>query len=85
MKAEAGKLKFDRPHDVWIDEALIEDARTDLLGLSARIAVDTVRLSWNHLDPADRFIVATARMHQTVLLSADDAIGRSGLVKCVWD
>jgi PIN domain nuclease of toxin-antitoxin system len=85
MKAEAGKLKFDRPYELWLDEALIEDERTELLALSARIAVGAAQLSWDHGDPADRFIVATARTHEAVLLSGDERIRRSGLVKCIWD
>ena len=39
MKAEAGKLRFDRPYDVWIDEALADDPRVELLHLSPRISV----------------------------------------------
>jgi PIN domain nuclease of toxin-antitoxin system len=85
IKAQMGKLKFDRPYDVWIDEALVEDARVELLPLLPRISVDAVRLSWKHDDPADRFIVATARAHDAVLVTADDRIRESGLVRCAWD
>lgn len=84
-KAQAGKLKFDRPYDLWIDEALTEDPRVELLHLLPRISVDAVRLSWGHRDPADRFIVATARAHDAVLVTADEEIRGSGLVRCVWD
>jgi PIN domain nuclease of toxin-antitoxin system len=85
IKAQTGKLKFDRPYDVWIDEALVEDARVELLALLPRISVDAVRLSWKHDDPADRFIVATARAHDALLVTADDRIRESGLVRCAWD
>ena len=85
MKAEAGKLKFDRPYGLWIEEALVEDDRIDLLALTAPISVAAVRLPWDHADPADRFIVATARAHEGTLISADERIQRSGLVKCAWD
>lgn len=85
MKAEAGKLKFDRPYALWIEEALVEDDRTDLLPLSAPISAGAVRLSWDHADPADRFIVSTALTYEAALVSADERIQRSGLVKCVWD
>lgn len=84
-KAQMGKLKFDRPYDVWIDEALAEDPRVELLHLLPRISVDAVRLSWKHNDPADRFIVATARAHDAALVTADDRIRETGLVRCVWD
>jgi PIN domain nuclease of toxin-antitoxin system len=85
MKAEAGKLRFDRPYDVWIDEALAEDERIDLLHLSPRICVDAVRLPWAHQDPADRLIVATSRGHDAVLVTADEQIRLAQLARCVWD
>ena len=85
MKAQMGKWKFDRPYDLWIDEALAEDPRVELLHLLPRICVDAVRLSWKHDDPADRFIVATARAHDAVLVTNDERIRESGLVRCVWD
>ena len=85
MKARLGKLRFDRPPHVWIDDALADDPRTALLLLSPRIAVDAADLSWDHADPADRFIVATARAHDAALITADERICESGLVRCVWD
>jgi PIN domain nuclease of toxin-antitoxin system len=84
-KAEAGKLRFDRPHDVWIDEALADDPRLELLPLLPRISIDAASLSWDHRDPADRFIVASARVYDALLVTADDRIRESGLVRCVWD
>lgn len=84
-KAQAGHIKLDRPYDAWIDEALAADERLELLPLSPRIAVEAARLSWSHRDPADRFIVATARTFDAPLATADGNIHDSGLVKCVWD
>lgn len=84
VKADARKLRFDRPYDVWLDEALAQDARVELVPLDPRIVVDAVRLSWDHADPADRLIVASARVHQAPLLTTDDRIEASGLVRCVW-
>lgn len=84
-KAEAGTLKFDRPYDVWLDAALAEDRRIELVPLSPRISVEAVRLSWAHRDPADRFIVASARTHDAALVTADERILTSGLVRCLWD
>jgi len=85
MKAEARKLRFDRAYDVWIDEAMAEDPRIELLPLLPRICVDAAKLPWDHADPADRFIVATARMLDAPLATADERIHDSGLVRCVWD
>jgi PIN domain nuclease of toxin-antitoxin system len=85
MKAEAQKLRFDRPYDVWLDEALVSDSRIELLPLIPRISVLAVRVSWDHADPADRMIVATAQVHDAALVTADERIQESGLVRCIWD
>ena len=83
-KAEAGKLRFDRPYDVWIEDALASDDRIELLPLDPIVAVDSVRLAWNHRDPADRFIVASAMKWEAPLLTADEIIESSRHVKCLW-
>ena len=85
MKAEGGRLKFDRPYDIWIEEALTLDPRVELLPILPRIAIEAVRLSWNHADPADRFIVATARAHDAPLATSDSRIHDAKLVRCVWN
>lgn len=85
MKARAGKLRFDRHYEVWIDQALTEDARVEVLPLLPRVSLEAVALSWSHADPADRIIVATARVQQAPLVTADERILESGLVRCVWD
>ena len=85
MKDERGKLKFDRPHAIWLDEALAEDPRVELLALVPRVAVVAAALAWQHADPADRMIVATARVHQAPLVTADERIHDSRLVRCIWD
>lgn len=83
-KADTGRLRFDRPYDVWIDEALQQDPRLDLLPLLPRISVGAVQLRWHHRDPADRIIVATARAHEASLVTADETIHDSKLVRCIW-
>jgi PIN domain nuclease of toxin-antitoxin system len=85
MKASVGKLRFDRPYETWIDAALAADPRIEVCPLSPRVAVAAVQLSWNHGDPADRFIVATARVHDTALVTSDARIHDARLVRCVWD
>jgi PIN domain nuclease of toxin-antitoxin system len=84
-KAQRGKLKFDRPYPIWLDQALAEDPRTELIALVPRIAIATAGLPWAHTDPADRMIVATALVHQIPLVTADERIWESQLVSCIWD
>jgi PIN domain nuclease of toxin-antitoxin system len=85
MKVRAGKLRFDRPCEVWVEDALAADPRVELLPLLPRVAIAAVDLSWAHGDPADRLIVATARTQQAPLATSDREIHDAKLVRCVWD
>ena len=85
LKAKRGKLRFDRPYAVWLQEALVADSRIDLLPLSPQISIASVDLHWSHPDPADRIIVASALALAAPLATADEQISDSGLVRCVWD
>ncbi len=58
-----------------------EPGGMQLLPITAEIAIESTRLPlWlrpdkkEHRDPADRFLVATARIHQLTLLTADELI-----------
>jgi antitoxin (DNA-binding transcriptional repressor) of toxin-antitoxin stability system len=44
-----------------------------------------VPLASNKPNALRGFIVATARAHDAILVTADDRIPESGLVRCVWD
>jgi PIN domain nuclease of toxin-antitoxin system len=57
--------------DVHVIDASVADAYTEI-----RRAVLT--------DPWDRFIVATARVAETPLVTRDEAIRNSGLVETIW-
>jgi PIN domain nuclease of toxin-antitoxin system len=52
------------------------------LPLSAEVALEMMRLPARfHRDPADQLIAATARVHDLVLLTADERIRDSGAVR----
>ena len=56
----------------------------EMLNLDLAQATDFILLS-SLQDPFDRLIVAAARMSSAPLLSADERISNSGLVKTIWD
>jgi PIN domain len=57
----------------WIHDAL--DALSAVVAsLEPAIAVDALELPWEHADPSDRIIVATARRLCASLVTADTAI-----------
>jgi PIN domain nuclease of toxin-antitoxin system len=74
MAARAGRIRIRSGVLQWIEEAL-ERMRVAVAPMDPTIAVDAVDLpGWQHGDPADRLIVATARRLDAVLVTADTAI-----------
>jgi PIN domain nuclease of toxin-antitoxin system len=58
----------------WIHDAL-DALSVSVASLEPAVAVDAVNLpAWDHADPSDRIIVATARRLGATLVSADTAI-----------
>lgn len=81
-----GRIALGRDPMAWIDAALAMPG-VMRAPIEPEIAVETVRLPAGlHNDPADRFIVATARHHGWSLITADAALlayGAAGHVKVV--
>ncbi len=73
-KYQLGKLGLNRSFDVWLKDALaLPDLR--LVDLSHEILVESTRLPDGfRSDPADEIIVATARMLNVPLLTADEKL-----------
>ncbi len=66
--------------DAWMDQALAYPG-IRFLDLTPRIAIESTRFPFEfHKDPADQIIVATARVHNCPLLTADSAILDYGIV-----
>jgi PIN domain nuclease of toxin-antitoxin system len=71
---EIKKLSLHCPLEEWLDTALAYPG-IQLLDLSKEIIVESTRLPGEfHRDPADQIIVATARIHDCPLLTADSKI-----------
>ena len=70
---ENGRLAFSCPVDKWINQALAYPD-IQLLNLTVPIVVESTQLEGFHRDPADQIIVATARIYQVPLLTADAKI-----------
>jgi PIN domain nuclease of toxin-antitoxin system len=84
MLARDGKIRVSGSVREFIAESL-RDTRTAVAPLEPAIAVDAVELpAWDHRDPADRMIVATARHMRALLVTRDAAIlGYAASVKAV--
>ena len=74
LLVEKGRLRLGREVQSWIDAALALPGLV-LAPIEPAIAIDSVRLPGDfHADPADRFIVSTARHLDAPLVTADSAI-----------
>jgi len=83
IKAKRGKLEL--PISVEEFAHRIERGRVvELVPVDTSTWLRSLSLRWEHSDPADRVIVATALMRGLPLLTKDAAIRESGQVTCVW-
>ena len=61
-----------------------QSATVQLLAVDTATWLRSVELVWDHRDPADRVIVATAVSLGLPLVTADTEIQRFGGVTCIW-
>lgn len=84
-KAAAGKLQLSQPLASWL-AAAARPPFVEILPLDDRVAVESAQLPGSfHRDPADRIIVATARVHGLAVMTKDAAIRDYAAVMSVWD
>ena len=83
MLERRDRIHFDRDVRSWIAQALAAD-RVRALPLTADVAISASRLLWDHDDPLDRLIVATAIVHRAPIVTKDDRIRRFQGVTTIW-
>ena len=78
-----GRIELDVPLREWLEGASAEPL-VQRCGISPAVAAEVAALPDSfHRDPADRILVATARVQGATLLTQDERIIRSGLVATV--
>ena len=70
LKAARGGLELPLPPLEWFNRALVAHHLV-LANLSVEIMVAANQLPWHHRDPADRFIIATAKQERLAIVTAD--------------
>ena len=71
---DVGRIELDVGTKQWLDDT-ITSLRCRTIEVSHGIAVEAYDLPGAlHKDPADRLLVATARVHELTLLTADEQI-----------
>ena len=82
---EKKKIDFKIQLQHWIKDAL-DPQFVQKLELDEQVAIESTRLPDDfHRDPSDQIIVATARVHNLTLITADRKILDYRHVKTLWD
>lgn len=83
IKVKRGKLEL--PLSVEELARRIEQSGVvELLATDTTTWLRSVALPWEHRDPADRVIVATALLKGLPLLTKDETLHAYGDVRCIW-
>jgi len=84
MMVARGRINLTVTPDEWLDHAINSTGLT-VLDLNPEIALESCKLPGNfHKDPADRIIVATARVGRSQLVTKDQKIIDYPFVATVW-
>lgn len=84
MMAQRKRIDLTITPEEWLEHAL-GTANTQVITLSANIALESCNLPGEfHKDPADRLIVATARIHRIPLITKDGKIRDYKHVETIW-
>lgn len=79
-----GRLRLEMEPIAW-GRASLQRMDASVLQVTEAIAIEAERLDgFERQDPGDRFIVATARIHQLTLITADEWILRWPGVATFW-
>ncbi len=76
LLVEMGRVAADQSPQEFVTTALAAvPARAAVM--THAVAAESRRFRWKHRDPADRFLVATARIYDLTILTADRRILRA--------
>ena len=78
LKVAMQDLELPLQHADWLDTAVRNHGLT-VAPLDADILIAANELPWHHRDPADRFIIATARRHRLTVVTGDKRFDLYGI------
>ena len=78
LKVARGKLRLPHPPQEWF-EKVIEHHGLTVLPLELKVCIAAAQLAPLHDDPCDRFIVATAKLNDLSVVTADEQFEKYGL------
>lgn len=83
IKVKKKKLKLKTAPLEWF-KLLVELHGLKELPVTSDILITSVQLPEHHKDPCDRMIIATAKLNNLALLTADKEIKRYRSIKTIW-
>jgi PIN domain nuclease of toxin-antitoxin system len=84
MMVARGRIEIKMTAEQWLDYA-VHKAGLRVLELTPKVAIESCELPGDfHRDPADRIIVATARVNGATLVTRDQKILGYPHVKSIW-
>jgi PIN domain nuclease of toxin-antitoxin system len=84
MMVARGRIEIKMTAEQWLDYA-IHKTGLRVLDLTPKVAIESCELPGDfHRDPADRIIVATARVNGATLVTKDQKILDYPYVKSIW-
>ena len=78
LKVHSGKLTLSDPVTVWINDAIAHHG-ISLVPLDMDICIKAAGLPPVHADPCDRFIIATALIHDIPVITSDERFAAYGI------
>jgi PIN domain nuclease of toxin-antitoxin system len=78
MKHRSGKLVLPVPPVDWL-KSVLRHHNIEVIPLCIDICIQAVNLPPIHKDPCDRFIIATAKLNDLVVVTADEQFARYGV------
>lgn len=83
IKSKQKKLKLQKKPQAWFELACQLHGFNEI-PLNAEILTKSADLPDHHKDPFDRMIIATAKLHDLAIISADSLFKKYRQVKTVW-
>ena len=82
IKVQKNRLTLSHPLNLFVDK-LTHIPKVEILSVTTEMWLANVNLAWQHKDPTDRTIVATAQLLDCPLITSDRAI-RAFYPKAIW-
>ncbi len=78
LKAGQGKLELSHPVEEWF-KRVVEHHGLTILSLDLEVCIAAAKLPPIHDDPFDRFIIATAKLNDLTVVTADERFEKYGV------